>query len=80
MASFVLVAGSANGYLDLAQGVKDAHEAGKAAAKAAGFTATRKAAPKAAESPEAAMEPVWLMPQARGRSCASRRGLIIRMT
>ncbi|MCW8841813.1 MAG: sarcosine oxidase subunit alpha family protein, partial [Rhodobacteraceae bacterium] len=64
--AFVLVAGSANGYLDLAQGVKDAHEAGKAAAKAAGFTATRKAAPKAAESPEAAMEPVWLMPQGAG--------------
>ncbi|MDV4145511.1 sarcosine oxidase subunit alpha family protein [Shimia sp. FJ5] len=64
--AFVTVAGSANGYLDLAQGVKDAHDAGKAAAKAAGFTATRKAAPKAAEAPEAAMEPVWLMPQGAG--------------
>ncbi len=65
-AAFVTVAGSANGYLDLAQGLKDAHDAGKAAAKAAGFTATRKAAPKAAEAPEAAMEPVWLMPQGAG--------------
>jgi sarcosine oxidase subunit alpha len=64
--AFVSVAGAANGYLDLAQGVQDAHDAGKAAAKAAGFTATRKAAPKAAESPEAAMEPVWLMPQGAG--------------
>ena len=65
-AAFVTVAGSANGYLDLAQGLKDAHDAGKAAAKAAGFTATRKAAPKAVEAPEAALEPVWLMPQGAG--------------
>ncbi|MBR9843590.1 MAG: sarcosine oxidase subunit alpha family protein [Rhodobacteraceae bacterium] len=64
--AFVTVAGSANGYLDLAQGVTDAHDAGKAAAKAAGFTSTRKAAPKAADTSEAAMEPVWLMPQGAG--------------
>ncbi|WP_299352791.1 sarcosine oxidase subunit alpha family protein [uncultured Shimia sp.] len=63
---FVIPAGSANGPLDLAAVAADAHEAGKAAAKAAGLKATRKAAPKAGEEPEQAMEPVWMMPQGAG--------------
>lgn len=63
---FVIPAGTANGPLDLAGVLKDAHSAGKAAAKAAGFKAGRKAAPKATAQPEAAMQPVWLMPQGAG--------------
>ncbi len=64
--SFVIPAGSANGPLDLSAVVVDAHEAGKAAAKAAGFKSTRKAAPKGVRQSENAMEPVWLMPQGAG--------------
>lgn len=63
---FVVPAGSANGEMDLAAILSDAHDAGKAASKAAGFTATRKAAPKADVQAEAALEPVWLMPQGAG--------------
>ncbi|SHI81052.1 sarcosine oxidase subunit alpha [Shimia gijangensis] len=63
---FVVPAGSANGEMDLAAILNDAHDAGKAASKAAGFNATRKAAPKADAQAEAAMEPVWLMPQGAG--------------
>ncbi len=62
-APFVSVAGTANGHLATADALSDAHDTGKSAAKAAGHTATRKAAPKADETPEAPMAPVWMMPQ-----------------
>ncbi|MCV2889592.1 sarcosine oxidase subunit alpha family protein [Ruegeria aquimaris] len=59
---FVLAAGSANGPLALDQVMADADAAGKAAAKAAGFTPKRTKAPEGAAEGENAMEAVWLMP------------------
>ncbi|WP_204114709.1 sarcosine oxidase subunit alpha family protein [Shimia biformata] len=63
---FVIPAGSANGPMDLAEVMGDAHAAGLAAAKALGLKSGKAAAPKVAPQPEAAMEPVWLMPQGAG--------------
>ncbi len=65
-AGFVLTAGAASGALRLDATLADAHAAGKAAAKGAGGKATRKAAPKAVCEPEAAIEPVWIMPAEAG--------------
>jgi sarcosine oxidase subunit alpha len=59
---FVLPAGAANGAGDLASVLRDAHDAGQAAAKAMGHKPKGKA-PEAGTSPEAPMQPVWLMPQ-----------------
>ncbi|MCE8524252.1 sarcosine oxidase subunit alpha family protein [Ruegeria pomeroyi] len=59
---YVVAAGSANGPLALDQVMADADAAGKAAAKAAGFTPKRTKAPEGAAEGENAMEPVWLMP------------------
>ncbi|WP_298842706.1 sarcosine oxidase subunit alpha family protein [uncultured Roseobacter sp.] len=61
-AAFVTAAGSANGLMSLAETVSDADAAGKAAARAAGFTPKRTKAPVGEASEEARMEPVWLMP------------------
>ncbi len=63
--AFVVPAGAANGAGDLASVVADAHAAGQAAARATGHKPRGKA-PEAGTSPEAAMEPVWLMPQGAG--------------
>lgn len=63
---FVLAAGSANGEMAMADILLDADKAGKAAAKATGFTPKRKAAPKAAITEQTTMLPVWLMPQGAG--------------
>lgn len=60
---YVSVAGSANGVLDLAGVIADAHEAGKKATQAAGFKPKRTKPPQSDPTPEAAMEPVWLMPR-----------------
>ncbi|WP_050929950.1 sarcosine oxidase subunit alpha family protein [Aestuariivita boseongensis] len=60
---FVRCAGIANGAMDLAAVIADAHEAGKAAAKEAGFTPKRSKAPAATSRADAALLPVWLMPQ-----------------
>ena len=60
---FVRCAGIANGHMDLAEGIADAHEAGKAAAKDAGFTPKRSKTPAATAREDAALLPVWLMPQ-----------------
>ena len=61
---FVIPAGAANGALDLASGLTDAHAAGRAAAAATGHKPGGKAAaPEAAPAPEAPMAAVWLMPQ-----------------
>ncbi|WP_120501969.1 sarcosine oxidase subunit alpha family protein [Roseovarius sp. EL26] len=61
--AFVIVAGSANGYLDLAAGLADADAAGRAAAKAVGKKVAKSDAPIAAATEEAALEAIWLMPQ-----------------
>ena len=60
---FVTVAGVANGYLFTAEGVADGFAAGRAAAEACGHTAKAGAAPVGADVEEAAIAPVWLMPQ-----------------
>jgi sarcosine oxidase subunit alpha len=59
---FVIAAGAANGAGDLAGVLRDAHAAGQAAAQAMGHT-PKGDAPAGSEAPEAAIEPVWLMPQ-----------------
>jgi sarcosine oxidase subunit alpha len=61
--AFVVPAGAANGALELAQTLTDADAAGKAAAKAAGFKPGKTEAPQGVAIPEAALAPVWLMPQ-----------------
>jgi sarcosine oxidase, subunit alpha len=63
---FVLVAGTANGYLAADEALKDAHATGHRAAKEAGFKSTAGASPKAVSETEAAMLPVWSMPQGAG--------------
>ncbi len=63
---FVLAAGAANGHLDLAGGLADAHRAGRDAAREAGFTAADATAPQAEAPEEMPLEPVWLMPQGAG--------------
>jgi sarcosine oxidase subunit alpha len=60
--AFVIPAGAANGAGDLAGVLRDAHAAGQAAAQAMGH-APEGGAPAGSEAPEAAIEPVWLMPQ-----------------
>ncbi|WP_111735074.1 sarcosine oxidase subunit alpha family protein [Roseovarius amoyensis] len=61
---FVIAAGAANGALNLASGLADAHAAGQAAAAATGHKPkARSAAPKAASADEAPIAAVWLMPQ-----------------
>ena len=63
---FVIPAGSANGPLDLAGVIADAHAAGLAAARAVGCAPLDCPLPEVAPQPEAALEPVWLMPQGAG--------------
>ena len=58
-----MVAGSANGYLDLAATLTDADTAGKTAAAAMGHKPKSTKAPTATATDEAALEAVWLMPQ-----------------
>ncbi|WP_397544699.1 sarcosine oxidase subunit alpha family protein [Roseovarius salis] len=60
---FVLSAGSANGALHLDGVLADAHDAGRAAARASGHAPGEGAAPRAEDVGEAPLEPVWLMPQ-----------------
>ncbi|MCR9127729.1 MAG: sarcosine oxidase subunit alpha family protein [Rhodobacteraceae bacterium] len=62
-AGFVLPAGAANGETDMASVLRDAHAAGCAAAQAVAGTAPDTAAPEAASTPEAPLDPVWLMPR-----------------
>ncbi len=58
---FVIAAGSANGYLGMAEGLADAAAAGRAAAGVKG-----EGAPSATDAAEKAVAPVWLMPQGAG--------------
>ncbi len=64
-APFLRAAGAANGALGVGA-MADAHAQGKAAAEAAGHKPRRLAAPKATAPEEAAIEPVWAMPQGAG--------------
>ncbi|MDP4032617.1 MAG: sarcosine oxidase subunit alpha family protein [Pseudorhodobacter sp.] len=64
--AMVLAAGSANGETSPDKVLADAGAAGHAAAKAMGFKPKNAAAPSAQAHAEAAIEPVWLMPQGAG--------------
>ncbi|WP_299748245.1 sarcosine oxidase subunit alpha family protein [uncultured Tateyamaria sp.] len=64
--AFVSPAGSANGHFGLAELVGDAHAMGHAAARATGHKPGKVSAPDASSVEEAAMAPVWLMPQGAG--------------
>ena len=59
---FVSTAGIASGAMDTPDVLANANKAGKAAAKAAGFTPKRTGAPNARATAEAPMAPVWIMP------------------
>ena len=72
---FVLTAGTASGHLGTAEALADAHAAGKEAAKATGYTPKRTVAPKATGAPEAAMMPIWAMPQGAGDALKSKMWL-----
>ncbi|MCB1368411.1 MAG: sarcosine oxidase subunit alpha family protein, partial [Rhodobacteraceae bacterium] len=62
-AGFVIAAGTANGHLDTASVLADAHEAGRRAATETGGKPADDTAPKAAGEAAAPMLPVWQMPQ-----------------
>ncbi len=64
--AFVTVAGSASGPLGLGDVLIDADAAGKSAATAAGFKPKKGDAPEGVTPEQAALEPVWLMPQGAG--------------
>ncbi|QGX98788.1 sarcosine oxidase subunit alpha family protein [Roseovarius faecimaris] len=64
--AFVIPAGIANGHLGLGAVLTDAHAAGQAAAKAAGMKPKKSAAPEGHTVAEAAIQPIWLMPQGAG--------------
>ncbi|MGD9864020.1 MAG: glycine cleavage T C-terminal barrel domain-containing protein, partial [Pseudodonghicola sp.] len=63
-AGFVLPAGAANGALGLDAVLADAVEAGRVAARAAGFKPKKVKAPAVPAIAEAPLAPVWLMPRA----------------
>ncbi len=65
-AAFVIPAGTATGALSLADVLVNAHDAGKAAGKAVGGKAHRKAAPKAVAEDMQPIRPVWVMPANAG--------------
>jgi len=62
---FVFAAGTANGYLDTANVLRDAHAAGGRAAKEAGFQPSDAVAPTAEPEAAGVILPVWSMPQAQ---------------
>ena len=61
--AFVITAGIASGHLRSAEAVADAFEAGRTAAKAVGGKVKAGKAPVAADTDEAVLEAIWLMPQ-----------------
>ena len=63
---FVNTAGIASGAMLSDAVLKNADQAGKAAATTAGFTVKKSAAPKAKTSDTQPMAPVWIMPQGAG--------------
>jgi sarcosine oxidase subunit alpha len=72
---FVSVAGSANGHMQMAELIGDAHGAGLAAGKAAGAKASKALAPEGGLIAENPVEPVWLMPQGAGYDLRSKTWL-----
>ena len=64
--AMVIAAGAANGALDDAAVLVDAHAAGLAAVKAAGGKTKKSAAPVIADPVAYAVEPIWVMPQGAG--------------
>ncbi|MFZ1338085.1 MAG: glycine cleavage T C-terminal barrel domain-containing protein, partial [Paracoccaceae bacterium] len=64
--AMVIPAGACNGALTAAEALADAAEAGVAAVKALGLKAKTTPIGKAVVEEEAAMEPVWIMPQGAG--------------
>ncbi|MFT6104670.1 MAG: sarcosine oxidase subunit alpha, partial [Paracoccaceae bacterium] len=64
--AFVRAAGIANGVMQAGAGVRDADAQGRAAAQAAGFTGDAGHCPEIEDQDEAAMMPVWIMPQKAG--------------
>ena len=64
--AMVIAAGAANGALDDAAVLVDAHAAGLAAVKAAGGKAKKSAAPVIANPVAYAVAPIWVMPQGAG--------------
>ncbi len=74
-AGFVTAAGAAMGEVSLDRCLADAAEAGRAAAAATGHKSGRKAVPKGASVPEAAMAPVWIMPEGAGDKLKSKAWL-----
>ncbi|MEM9579547.1 MAG: glycine cleavage T C-terminal barrel domain-containing protein, partial [Pseudomonadota bacterium] len=74
-AGFVIAAGAANGHLQMAELMGDAHGAGLAAGKATGGKASKAAAPEGSSTAEAPLEPVWLMPQGAGYKLRSKAWL-----
>ena len=74
-AGFVKVAGLANGHLRSAPVLEDASEQGRAAGRAAGGKAQKAAVPAAVDAEEAALSPVWLMPQGASYALRSKAWL-----
>ena len=64
--AFVIPAGTANGAFDLGEVLSDADAAGKAAATAAGHSASTQTVPSGTTAKEAPLAPIWLMPQGAG--------------
>ena len=62
-AGFLRAAGSANGHMSLDAVVPDGVQAGREAARAAGFKLKRTRAYAVEPAPEASIEPVWTMPR-----------------
>ncbi|MFK5998307.1 MAG: sarcosine oxidase subunit alpha family protein, partial [Rhodobacterales bacterium] len=60
---FVIVTGTANGHLDAASALKDGYAAGKSAARQTGCKPATPKASVATSATEAAIAPVWSMPQ-----------------
>ncbi len=73
-APFVTAAGAANGHIHLADALRDAAQAGAQAAEKAGHAADAQA-PSASAPDEAAILPVWLMPQGANVSLRSKAWL-----
>lgn len=73
-AGFVIVAGTANGFLDAAAAMKDAVAAGKKAAKETGHKAVG-TTPKAVSEAEAPIAPVWFMPAGASRELRAKTWL-----
>jgi sarcosine oxidase subunit alpha len=69
------VAGLANGHLRSGPVLEDAAEQGRAAARAAGGKAKKVAVPAAEDAEEAALSPVWLMPQGASYALRSKAWL-----